>query len=80
MVKKMKKEIDCALEDVLHFIEESKPAKERNSFKRRQLSFLGADVKKPCVPFNKGMHRLEAKKQRRLAVIQRRKDLGDYKR
>lgn len=75
MARKMMREIDRALSDVLHFIEESKPVKERNSFKRRQLSFLGADVKRPCVPFDKGMARLEAKKQRRLALVQRRRDL-----
>lgn len=78
MVRKMSAELEKAYGEVLDFIEESKPAKVRASFKRKQLKFLKADVKKPKVPFDKGMRRLEAKKQRRLEAVIKKQTLGNH--
>lgn len=78
MARKISAELEKAYNEVLGFVEDSRPARARASLKRKQLKYLKADVKKPMVPFNKGMRRLEAKKQRRLEASIKKKTLGNY--
>ncbi|KAI4291301.1 hypothetical protein PAPHI01_0575 [Pancytospora philotis] len=80
MVQRMDKQLDRVYKDVLEYVDEEKPARAKASFKRKQLSFLGADVKRPKVPFKIGMRRLEDKKKRRLANIQMKQTLGNISR
>lgn len=78
MAKNMEKSLERAFKEITEFMEEAKPMRVRNNFKQRQLKFLKADVKKPKVPFNIGMRRLEEKKQRRINNIQRKQALGNF--
>lgn len=74
----MDKELERSYKEILEYIEEEKPARARTSYKRQQLAFLRADVKRPQVPLNKGMRRLELKKQRRLENIKMKQTLGNF--
>lgn len=79
MVKKMFKELDKAYKEIETFVEESRSAKIRINFKRKQLQFLKADVKKHKLPFKIGLKKIEAKKRRRIENVQKKQILENYK-
>lgn len=77
MVKsRVNKEIDRIYNEVQQYIEENKDPKERNNFKRKQLSFLKADVHHPKIPFKRSMLIETRKKERRVKSVQRKIDVG----
>jgi len=72
---RVKKEIDRVLAEIQEYTDESKPLRERNNFKRKQLQFLKADVHKPFIPFRRAMLVEKRKKLRRKAAVERKAQL-----
>ncbi len=68
--------LDKTLKDIEKFIHNQKPMKFQNNFKKKQLQFLKANVKKTKVPFKVGLRKLEAKKKRKQVNIRKKKELG----
>ena len=77
MVKsRVNKEIDKIYNEVQQYIEECKEPREKNNFKRKQLSFLKADVHHPKIPFKRCMLIEKRKKERRIKSVNRKIDIG----
>lgn len=59
------KVLDKTMEDIERFLKESKPKREQNNFKKKQLQFLKADVARPKIPFKRILLKLDRKKDRK---------------
>lgn len=59
------KVLDKTLQDIELFVRKSKTVREQNNFKKKQLQFLKADVKKPKIPFKRILLKLDRKKARK---------------
>lgn len=80
MAKDMKKAMEKMYGDVLKYIENARPIREKHNFQRKQLQFLKADVQRPKLPFRRAMLVQEHKKERKAALAKRKRDMGLQKR
>lgn len=80
MVKKLVKDLDRAYKEIVEFVEDSRAPAEKINFKKRQLKFLNADVRKEKIPFKHCMVLLERKKQRRLNAVANKRNLENFSR
>ncbi len=71
--------LEKTFKEIEEFIQESKPVKKQINFKRKQLQFLKADVKKPKIPLKIGFKIIERKKLRRKKNLEQRLLLDNYK-
>jgi len=76
MGNRMNSKIEKILHEITEFVDNARPAKEKINFKKKQLVFLKANVRKEAIPFKDGLKRLEAKRRKKKESRERKRELG----